>query len=46
MNPGVYLGVADRPGGDVMITLGMWRSDDPPGCNQSVDCSGSDRGAP
>ncbi len=22
-------GVADRPGGDLMITLGLWRSDDP-----------------
>jgi hypothetical protein len=26
-------GVADRPGADLMITLGLWRFDDVPGCD-------------
>src|SRR5262249_16864906 len=37
-DPSSVSGVADRPGGDVMVTLGLWRFDDPPGCNPMVDC--------
>src|SRR5262249_47988666 len=28
-NPKSISGIADRPGGDVMVTLGLWRSDIP-----------------
>src|SRR6202022_2321837 len=38
-DPKSVSGVADRPGGDVMITLGLWRTDDPAGCNPVVDCA-------
>ncbi len=38
-DPKSVSGVADRPGGDLMITLGLWRSDDGPGCSPAVDCA-------
>ncbi|MBZ5659992.1 MAG: hypothetical protein LAO08_06245 [Acidobacteriia bacterium] len=37
-DPSSVSGVADRPGGDVMITLGLWNADDPPGCDPTTTC--------
>jgi hypothetical protein len=34
-DPSSVSGVADRPGGDLMITLGLWRTDNPANCVQS-----------
>jgi len=38
-DPKSVSGVADRPGGDVMTTFGLWRADDLPGCDPAVDCA-------
>lgn len=37
-DPKSVSGVADRPGGDLMITLGLWRYDDPQGCDAATTC--------
>jgi hypothetical protein len=37
-DPKSVSGVADRPGGDLMVTLGLWRYDDPQGCVAAVNC--------
>ncbi len=34
-DPSSVSGVADRPGGDLMVTLGLWRTDNAAGCVQS-----------
>jgi len=36
--PNSVSGVADRPGGDVMVTLGLWLADDPVPCDPTIDC--------
>jgi hypothetical protein len=44
-DPKSVSGVADRPGGDLMVTLGLWRYDDPANCDPAVNCvdqTGSD----
>ncbi len=38
-DPGSTSGVADGPGADLMITMGLWRFDDPLGCDFHIDCS-------
>jgi hypothetical protein len=38
-DPSSVSGVADRSGGDVMVTLGLWRFDDPAGCDPTVNCA-------
>jgi len=34
-----YSGVADHPGSEFMVTLGLWRFDNPPNCDPYVDCA-------
>jgi hypothetical protein len=38
-NPSSVSGVADTPGGDVLVSLGLWRSDNPPGCDPTTTCT-------
>ena len=38
-DPWSVSGVADRPGGDLMISLGLWRADNPLNCNPTVNCN-------
>jgi hypothetical protein len=38
-NPRGFSGVGDRPGPDFMLTFGLWRFDDPPGCNPTDTCA-------
>jgi hypothetical protein len=38
-DPSSVSGVGDRPGGDVLVTLGLWPFYDPPGCDPKVDCA-------
>jgi len=38
-DPKSVSGVADRPGGDVMTAFGLWRADDPVGCDPAVNCA-------
>ena len=33
-----YSGVGDRPGSEFMVTLGLWRFQDPSACDPYVDC--------
>jgi hypothetical protein len=37
--PSSVSGVADRPGGDVFVTLGLWLSDDPVPCDPTSTCA-------
>jgi hypothetical protein len=34
-----YSGVADHPGSEFMVTLGLWRFDNAPSCDPYVDCN-------
>lgn len=38
-DPWSVSGVADRPGGDLMVSLGLWRADNPSNCNPTVNCN-------
>jgi hypothetical protein len=38
-DPKSISGVADRPGGDLMITLGLWHYDDPKPCDPAITCN-------
>src|SRR5262249_3160833 len=38
LDPKSVSGVADRPGGDVLMTLGLWLADDAAGCDPAVTC--------
>jgi len=38
-DPWSVSGVADRFGGDLMVSLGLWRADNPQNCNPTIDCN-------
>jgi hypothetical protein len=37
-DPWSVSGVADRFGGDLMVSLGLWRADNPQNCDPTIDC--------